>query len=286
VLLPVPLQQSEIVMAFLTEPEPPRLKAVEVVPGISRMVAANPSLMTYHGTNTYFIEAPDGLYILDPGPAQDEAHLDALVRAAMGGLAGIIVSHHHSDHFGAVPRFRALTGAPVFAYAKFNDDTFLPDVALEDGDVVAGLTVIHTPGHASDHLCLARPDGVLFSGDHVMGWNSSIVKLPDGDMAAYCQGLERLLARPDTLYLPGHGPAIADPHPHVRQLLAHRVRREAGILAAIAASPASAADLAKRLYGKAEPHLAWAAERNVEAHLDKLAAEGRARHDGTVWRAL
>lgn len=271
-------------MAFLTEPEPPRGIAIEVAPRIRRMVAANPSIMTYRGTNTYLIDSDDGLFVLDPGPAQDEAHIEALAEAARG-LAGIIVSHHHSDHFGAVPRFREMTGVPVYAFANFNDDTFLPDIPLRDGDRVAGLEVLHTPGHASDHLCFARADGLLFSGDHVMGWNSSIVKRPDGDMAAYCAGLERLLARPDSLYLPGHGPAVADPHPHVQGLLDHRVRRESAILAAIAAQPASAPDLARRLYAKADPHLAWAAERNVEAHLHKLAVEGMAVSEDTIWRA-
>ncbi|SFZ86236.1 Glyoxylase, beta-lactamase superfamily II [Devosia enhydra] len=271
-------------MAFLTEPEPSRGVFEAVAPGVSRMVAANPGLMTYHGTNTYLIKTDGGRFILDPGPAQDRQHLDVIAR--LEDVAGIIVSHHHADHFGAVEALRAVTGLPVYAFERFADDAFLPDILLRDGDRVGGLEVLHTPGHASDHLCLARNDGLLFSGDHVMGWNSSIVPLPDGDMGDYCRNLTRLLERDDRLYLPGHGPAIIDPQPHVRRLLDHRLKREAEILSAIASQPQAPADLSRRLYDKADPHLARAALRNVEAHLKKLEGEGRARREGDIWRAL
>lgn len=271
-------------MAFLTEAEPPRGVFEPVAPGLSRMVAANPGLMTYHGTNTYLIESADGRFILDPGPAQDQAHLSVL--GSLRDIAGIIVSHHHADHFGAVQGLRDGTGLRVHAFERFADDAFLPDILLRDGDRIAGLEVLHTPGHASDHLCLAREDGVLFSGDHVMGWNSSIVPLPDGDMGDYCHNLERLLGRDDRLYLPGHGPAITDPRPHVRRLLDHRLKREAEILAAITAAPEAPLGLSQRLYGKTDPHLAWAAQRNVEAHLRKLEREGLAARDGEAWHAV
>ena len=273
-------------MAFLTEPVPPRGEATQVLPGIRRLVAANPGPFTYHGTNTYLFEAEGGLFVLDPGPAEDEAHFALLLRESAAGLAGIVVSHHHSDHFGAVPRLRTATGAPVYASSLFADDTFQPDVPLDEGDTVAGLEVLHTRGHASDHLCFSRPDGLLFSGDHVMGWNSSIVSPPDGSMSDYVVQLQRLLDRSDTLYLPGHGPPLADPLPYVRHLLGNRLRREAEILAAVALAPMTTAELATQLYAKADARLAWAAERNVGAHLQKLESEGRAAASDGRWRAL
>ncbi len=121
-------------------------------------------------------------------------------------------------------RLRRLTGLATCAYAGFADDTFRPDVALLDGDSIAGLSVLHTLGHASDHLCFRRDDGVLFTGYHIMTWNSSIVMLPDGNMAAYCDQLERLIADNDRLYLPDHGPPMADPIPYTRHLLSRRLR--------------------------------------------------------------
>lgn len=272
--------------SFHYEPEPQRGSFHEIAPGIRRMVADNASQMTYHGTNTYLIEAPEGLYVLDPGPAEDERHVAAIIGALGGKGAGLIVTHHHSDHFGALRHVQKVTGLKTYAAANFPDDTFRADVPLSEGDQVAGLTVLHTPGHASDHLCFRRDDGILFTGDHVMTWNSSIVMLPDGDMAAYCRELERLIRDADRIYLPGHGPSLADPVPYARQLLQSRVDREHAILKRIAQSPAKVAELSGSLYGKTDKWLAWAAERNVEAHLDKLLREGRAAKDGESWRAL
>ncbi|UCI31930.1 MBL fold metallo-hydrolase [Mesorhizobium sp. B4-1-4] len=271
---------------FHYEPDPERGVFQEVAPGVRRMVAANASLMTYHGTNTYLIEAPEGLFVLDPGPADDARHFDAIISALGGRGAGIIVSHHHSDHFGAVSRLQSETGLRVHASANFADDTFRPDLPLLEGDYVAGLGVVHTPGHASDHLCFRRDDGVLFSGDHVMAWNSSIVMLPDGDMGAYCRQLERLIAAEDRLYLPGHGPALHDPTSYTCMLLQHRLQREDAIRIQIGKAPATPAEIAETVYRKTDKSLAWAAERNVEAHLDKLKQEGCAVRDGNRWRAI
>lgn len=273
-------------MKFYTEDRPEAGAIIPVAEGVSRLVANNPSLMTYHGTNTYLIERDEGLYVLDPGPVSDENHFNTILEKFAARPAGIIVSHHHSDHFGSVPRLKAVTGAPVYASRVFADDTFRPDVNLDDGDEVAGLLTLHTPGHASDHLCFARNhDGLLFSGDHIMTWSSSMVMLPDGDMYAYCAQLERLIARADKLCLPGHGPVIEDPAPYAQRLLEHRKKRDEDILVAIAAMPATPDDLARRLYGKQNPSLAWAAERNVEAHLGKLEREGRAKVSNGVWSA-
>tara|TARA_R110002020_G_scaffold475863_1_gene713341 strand:+ start:4781 stop:5566 length:786 start_codon:yes stop_codon:yes gene_type:complete len=244
-----------------------------VAQNVLRVTADNPSVMTYHGTNTYLIDTDEGVYVLDPGPASDQSHLKWLVEYLGGIAAGIILSHHHSDHFGLVPQLKAELDVPVFAYEIFADDTFRPDVGLKDGDVVAGMKVLHTPGHASDHLCFSMDNGVLFSGDHVMGWNSSIVSPPDGDMTAYFAQLQRLLERSDTLYLAGHGPSVTDPLPYVRQLLNHRVRREQGIIEALQSGAITSKELASKLYHKTDPNLAEAALRNVEAHLLKLKSD-------------
>ena len=272
---------------FLTEPEPDRGKPVQVAEDVLRLTANNPSIMTYHGTNTYVIEMAGKCYVLDPGPANDQRHLQAIVECVGNRCKGIIISHHHSDHLGLTPQLRDKLHSPVYASALLADDAFYPDVALSDGDQVADLEVLHTPGHASDHLCFARGDGILFSGDHVMSWNSSIVSTPDGNMADYCNQLRRLAGRTDTLYLPGHGPPLADPIPYTRQLLEHRLQREKAIIVALSAGPQSAHDLATSLYRKTDRRLAQAARRNVEAHLEKLKSEGVVEPpDGGDWRLI
>lgn len=271
---------------FLTEPEPDRSQPERVAGGVLRIVANNPGKMTYHGTNTYIIDTSDGRFVIDPGPAEDSAHLDAIVAHMGPDPAGILVTHHHSDHFGAAPALRERTGLPVYISRAFPDDAFEPDGFLEDGQIIAGMTVLHTPGHASDHLCFARPDGVLFSGDHIMSWNSSIVSLPDGDMRDYCTQLERLIARDDRICLPGHGPVLRDPKPYAERLLGNRMRREAEILAYLAHTPGTPHSIAAAVYRKSDPHIAMAAERNVAAHLKKLLAEGRVVQSGEAWSAV
>lgn len=272
-------------MSFLKEPEPVRDQAQAVAPGIRRIVANNPSVMTYWGTNTYLIDGPDGVLILDPGP-DDAAHVDAVLAAVAGPVVGIIMSHTHHDHLGATAAMRARTGAPVHAWHHPAQPDFTPDVALRDGDLVGPWQAIHTPGHASDHLCFAGPDGTLFSADHVMSWSSSIVSPPDGNMADYVRSLERLLARDDRLYLPGHGPPLHDPQAFTRDLLHHRMAREHAILAALGPAPQTTRDLMERLYSKVDATLKLAAERNVLAHLGKLAEERRAREIAGGWIAI
>ena len=266
-------------MGFLTEDEPPRGVATAVAPGIRRLVAPNPGPMTYWGTNTYLLDGPDGTWVLDPGPAE-AAHVAAILKAAgegAGPVARILVTHHHIDHVAAVPALREATGAPVYGPAVPPLDL---DNKVADGGFSGAWEALHTPGHAVDHLCWERA-GMLFSGDQVMSWNSSIVE----DMAAYVASLRRMLERPATLYLPGHGPPLADPHRLVRHLLGHRLAREAAILRALGEGPRGVAALVARLYPDLDPRLTGAAGRNVEAHLAKLAAEGRVREDGEVWRA-
>jgi glyoxylase-like metal-dependent hydrolase (beta-lactamase superfamily II) len=279
--------RTEDRMAFLTEPEPTRAAAMPVVPGVRRIVAANPGPMTYHGTNTYLIDTQDGLAVLDPGPDRAEHVRHILDAVGAEKVALIMLSHTHHDHLGAVPALKQATGAPVAGFHKSAEASFAADIKLGHGDLVAGMTALHTPGHCSDHLCFATViDGTatLFSADHVMSWSSSIVSPPDGDMADYFKSLHLLLGRQDALYLPGHGPPLPAPHDLVRNLLAHRQARETAILEALGADGAAdVVTLRERLYSQTDERLRRAAERNVLAHLLKLKAEGKVRQAGDVW---
>ncbi len=273
-------------MAFLTETEPARGIALPVLTGISRVVCRNPGVMTYHGTNTYLIEAADGLTVVDPGP-DDAVHVADVLRAAgRRAIQRIVLTHTHEDHWGAAAALQessalqAAGQAPIFGFISSARAAFKADQTLRDGDTVAGLTAVHTPGHASDHLSygydVPGTGQVLFSGDHVMSWSSSIVNPPDGDMVAYYHSLELLLGRSEVLYLPGHGPVLPAPRSFVASLLAHRQMREAGIVAALQRQEWAVAALAAQLYAKTDQLLKLAAERNVLAHLLKL------QHDGVV----
>jgi glyoxylase-like metal-dependent hydrolase (beta-lactamase superfamily II) len=269
-------------LPFLTEPEPERRLPLEVAPGIRRIVAFNPSLMTYHGTNTYLIDADGGTIVLDPGP-DDDGHLDDILQATGERITSILLSHTHSDHLGSTAALKARTGAKTFGFHLSGDPAFAPDVLLKDGDPVVGMTAIHTPGHASDHVCFARPDGIVFSADHVMAWSSSIVSPPGGDMTAYVASLRRMLARNDRLFLPGHGPPLPNPRPYIEELLHYRLKRENAIAAALQNGPCGTWDLVDRLYSQTHPWLRQAAERNVTAHLLKLQLEGRVEQQGDSW---
>jgi glyoxylase-like metal-dependent hydrolase (beta-lactamase superfamily II) len=265
-------------MPFLSEPEPPRGEPLPVLPGIRRVVARNPSVMTYRGTNTYLIEGEDGLTILDPGP-KDEQHVREVLAAADGvPIKRIVLTHSHFDHMGAARDFQAATGLPVQGYKISATKGFTPDILLDEGDEVAGLRAVFTPGHCADHLCfeyfLADGTKILFSGDHVMSWSSSIVSPPDGDMLHYYRSLEKLQGRDEALYVPGHGPVLPEPRALVAELLAHRQYREREILAQIKAREWAVAELAAKLYDKTDPWLKGAAQRNVLAHLLKLRDEG------------
>ncbi len=282
-------------MTFLTEPEPPRGVALDVLPGIRRVVARNPSVMTYHGTNTYLIEGDDGLTVIDPGP-DDAVHVADVLRAAgKTPIARLVLTHAHADHHGATKAMRQATGAPAWGYLTSGSPSgFTADETLDDGGEVAGLKAVFTPGHAPDHLCFAYEapgtGRLLFSGDHVMSWSSSIVDPPHGNMRAYYNSLELLLPRPEGLYLPAHGPVDPNPLPSVEELLTHRKMREAAILGQLKAGPASIRDIATTLYAKTDLNLKVAAERNVLAHLLKLEAEGfvkeqadsKARHEAAA----
>lgn len=275
-------------MPFLTEPEPERGTLLPVAPGISRIVANNPGPMTYFGTNTYLIDGPDGTIVLDPGPEEHPEHVEAILRHTGGKVALILVSHTHHDHVGALPALRQATGAKTAGFARSALDSFVADIKLADGDSIAGLTAIHTPGHRSDHLCFARRAGaetVLFSADHVMSWSTSIVSPPDGNMTQYFRSLRLLLERDEAAYLPGHGPLLRQPRELVKEMLTHRILREQAIVKKLSEGPADTAAIVEKLYRSLNPRLFKAAERSVLAHLIKLEEEGKAARDGEVWRA-
>jgi hydroxyacylglutathione hydrolase len=260
--------------------------------------AANPGAFTGPGTNSYVL-GQDEVVVVDPGPYLP-AHLDALLNAIAGRrLSAILVTHAHLDHSALAPHLAARTGAEVLAFGdaragispvmqqldpeglgggEGSDPDFAPDRRVTDGEILrlAGLEieVIHTPGHMGCHIALALGD-TLLSGDHVMGWSTSIVSPPEGDMGAYVAALHKLAARRWARFLPGHGDAIDDPARRLSYLIAHRQAREAAILACLAVEgPARPDELAARIYTDTPPALLPAAARNVLAHLIDL--QGRA----------
>ena len=228
--------------------------------------------------------------MLDPGPEGHPEHVEAILRATGPNLALILVSHTHHDHVGAVPALQEATGAPTVGFRVSGSDTFEADIKLGDGDMVAGMQAIHTPGHASDHLCFAlrAKDGtaVLFSADHVMSWSTSVVSPPGGDMRDYFASLRLLQERSDDVFLPGHGPTLPEPRELVREMLTHRMMREQAIAKRLSEGAAGTFTLMDTLYSQVNPRLRRAAERNVLAHLLKMEAEGKVVRDGELWRAV
>jgi len=273
-----------------------RGELVELCPGVRRVLAPNPSLLTGPGTNSYLV-GDDDLVAIDPGPLA-ESHLDALARLTDGRLRYVLLTHRHADHAAAAAALARRTGAAILSCRELPDAG--PVGELADGDVVRvgrfRLEAIATPGHASDHLCFlleATPEvpRTLFTGDHVLGGTSVAVIPPDGDMGAYLQSLRRLatLAPPPALLAPGHGPPARDAPGTIAAYLEHRLARERAVLEALAARPGRAADLVEPVYGSLPAGLVPAATATVWAHLRKLGAEGRARSgapddpDGRWW---
>ncbi len=276
-------------MPFLTEPEPERDARLPIIPGISRIIANNPGPMTYFGTNTYLIETTAGLVLLDPGPEDHPEHVDAILRHANGRLAVILVSHTHHDHVGAVAALQAATSIPTAAFRENATEGFDPDIKLDHGSTIAGMLALHTPGHASDHLCFAlsalNGDKVLFSADHVMSWSTSIVSPPGGVMRDYFSSLKLLLGRDDSIYLPGHGPPLRNPRSLVQEMLTHREIREQAIAKKLTEGSFDTCTIMDALYSQLNPRLRRAAERNVLAHLLKMETEGEAICEAGLWRA-
>lgn len=271
-------------------------EAAPVTPLIRRVVANNPGPFTYFGTGSYVI-GRGKVAIVDPGP-DDPAHIDALLKAVRNEtVTHILVTHTHRDHSPGAAALQQATGAPTYGYGPHpvregmptveegGDHGFRPDVALADGDVVngAGWTVeaVHTPGHLSNHLCFGvREDKALLSGDHVMGWSTTVISPPDGDMQRYMESLDKLLARDDRLLIPTHGAAIEDPKAFVRAYAEHRRERERQILKCLDQGIERIPDMVKNLYAEVDPRLHGAAGRSVLAHLIHLVETGQVEADG------
>ena len=270
----------------LSEPPPPRATPIEARPGIRRVVAPNPSPMTYNGTNSWLVDWEGGTALIDPG-SEDRAHQDAILAACRGPLTHILITHTHHDHLDGARLLSRRTGAPVAGFRISADPEFEPDIGLSDGERIGGLTVLHTPGHAMDHLCFARDDGVLFSGDHVMGWSTSVVPPPPyGDLTLFIANLERVRDRGDALMLSAHGPAITDPAGMVQGLIEHRLARERSIAALLAPEPQPLETLLGRAYVNLKPQLLGPARANLLAHLVKLERDGHAARSEAGWRSL
>jgi len=281
--------------------------AAEVAPGVRRVTCANPGPMTHTGTQTYLL-GWTAVAVIDPGP-EDAGHLARIEAALAPGarIAAVLVTHSHRDHsplarplarrwsapvlgFGAhgagmSETMRRLAGHPALGGGEGADLDFAPDRRLADGETVtlrdSVIETLHTPGHLSNHLCFALAGtGVLFTGDTVMGWASTLVSPPDGDMAAFMASLARLAARDDRLYLPGHGDPVRDPAAHVARQIAHREARAAQIRAALAEGPASPTVLAPQVYADTDPQLLPAARRNLLATLIWLTERGETATDG------
>lgn len=269
-------------------------EVVEIAPDVRRITAPNPGVMTGPGTNTYIL-GDDELTLIDPGPEID-AHRDALLAAVGKKLRWILCTHTHRDHSPLARALQAATGAQVLGYGIVPDDGrqdegFKPDRALSDDDVVDcgayRLRAVHTPGHASNHLCYLLEDrGVLFTGDHVMQGSTVVISPPDGDMQAYLDSLERLLTLPIGALAPGHGHVITAPQDEVRRLIAHRLRREEKIHAALAiAGPSTLEELVRVAYDDVPERIHHVAMRSLHAALIRLEKNGRAAHTDAQWRA-
>lgn len=258
-----------------------------------RLTAANAGIMTGPGTNTYLLEAGGDSVVIDPGP-DDESHLRTLLAAASAPIRRILVTHTHEDHSPGAARLRSLTGASVLgrtsAHRQWQDASFVCDRELAHGerlplDAGTALRVIHTPGHASNHLCyLLEPERLLFTGDHVIEGSTVVIDPPDGDMAAYLASLESLLEADLECLAPGHGTLIPNPREALRALIRHRLRREAKVLSVLeSARSAPLGSLLARVYDDVPAQLHPIAERSLLAHLLKLEADGLAHRSDGGW---
>lgn len=275
---------------------------VRLSPLVRRVLAPNPGPFTLHGTGTFLVGDAE-VAVIDPGPAVP-AHVEAVLRAAGGGrVTHILVTHTHLDHSPAARPLAEATGAPVLAFGPHEgggadagkddegaDAAFRPDRRLGDGEAVRGggwtLEAVHTPGHTSNHLCFRLPEErTLFTGDHVMGWSSTVVSPPDGNMTDYLASLARLRAAGDALYRPTHGPAVRDPGRFVDALRAHRLRRLEEILASLGRGARTVPAIVAENYRGLDPALEGAAGRSVLAGLLHLEREGRATREGAAWRS-
>jgi glyoxylase-like metal-dependent hydrolase (beta-lactamase superfamily II) len=273
----------------------------EMAPGVRRIVAPNAGPLTFKGTNTYIVGRGD-VALIDPGPEREDHRQAILSALAKDGerVSHILITHTHLDHVAGLAAMQRATGALSAGFGsvglrpsdtlgpggtRFADDGFVPDVPLADGDRLNGtdwqIEAWHTPGHAPDHLCFALSGaGLLFSGDHVMGWNTSVVAPPEGNMGDYLASLHRLLGGDHELYLPGHGGRIFEPQRLVKAFIMHRRWRENEIADRLREGHTSVAAITALVYSGIRPELERAAQLSVLAHLEHMIATGRARPIG------
>jgi len=283
-------------------PKPwPTGEAEQIEPLVRRVLAPNPSPFTYTGTQTYIVGLGDGCAVIDPGP-DEPAHLAAL-EAAIGGehVCAIMCTHTHRDHSPGSRPLARRTGAPIVGCAPLAIDTagpradegfdpdYAPDRVLADGEAMTGpgwtLTALATPGHVSNHLCFALEEsGALFSGDHVMGWSTSVVVPPDGDMGDYMASLQLLHERDDRVLYPAHGPAVTKPRQLVRSMIGHRRQRENQILRLLGEARQQVGDLVAQMYKGLDPKLTKAAALSVTAHLIDLERRGLVVRSEDIWQ--
>ena len=274
----------------------------ELSPLVRRVVARNPSAFTFHGTGTYIV-GRGKVAVIDPGPA-DPAHIDALTHALHNeSVTHILITHTHRDHSPGTAELQRRTGAPSFAFGPHplpqggpaveegGDHDFQPDRLLRDNDMVQGdgwsLSVLHTPGHISNHLCFAlEEEQALFTGDHVMGWSTTVISPPDGNMTDYYASLHKLLQRNEQRYYPTHGAPIDhktighSPQDFVRALIGHREHRERQIIECLKPGPQTIPQMVQTMYADVPPYLHFAAARSVLAHLIHMVGDGRVRIEG------
>ena len=296
----------------------------QMSPLVQRIICANPGKFTYMGTGTYIVGGRQCV-VIDPGPRMD-SHRDAIAAAVAGReVVGIVVTHCHGDHSPLSAWLKEETGAPTYAIGPHRvfpgwveeddrdpseeepdeapeqseeekeglDVDFRPDITVTDGETFLrtgefSMTAVHTPGHTSNHLCVALPEeSTLFTGDHVMGWSTTVVSPPDGDMAAYFDSLRKVAGRRDALLRPTHGGPVTDPAPFLSALLEHRVERENQVLAQLHSGARTIPAMVKVMYADVHKRLHRPARRSVWAHMIKLHAEGRVRTvDGGPARLL
>lgn len=280
---------------FVREFEPDYGACVRVSPLIRRVTARNPSPFTFTGTGTYIVGSGE-VVVIDPGPDRPD-HLDTLMRALEGErVTHIAVTHTHADHSPLARPLAEATGATVYGRAAVithdgepleagDDLAFRPDVPLDDGDEISGsgwtLRTVATPGHASNHLCFLLPEeNALFTGDHVMGWSTTVVSPPDGDMGDYFASLDRIEALNPAILYPTHGAPVTDPQPFIAAYREHRLDREEQVMAQLAQGPSTIRAMVPILYAAVDQRLWPAASHSLWAHLLWLVKSGRAVSEG------